>query len=78
MSLFNRVTERTPDVINEASEVAKDLIIAPNPDIISSANNVIFNLSFISLMVLGIVTLLAGIIIWQTIKLYKTNFFSHF
>lgn len=78
MSLINRIAERTPEILNEASEGAKELIIAPNPNIIAPANTMVASLGVNALIVLGIVTLLAGITIWQTIKLYKPTLFSRF
>ena len=78
MSLINRVAERTPEIVKEASELANELIIAPNPNIIAPANTMVAGLGVNVLVVFGIVTLLAGITIWQTIKLYKPALFSHF
>jgi hypothetical protein len=68
VSLLQRVTERTPELINEASEGAKELIIAPNPNLISTANSIPPNLG---LALFGIVAIMAVITIWQTIKLYR-------
>ena len=76
MSLFNRVSERIPEVINEASEGAKELVIAPNPGLIAPANSVVAGLSLEAVLLYAAVTLLAGITIWQTIKLYKPSFLS--
>jgi hypothetical protein len=78
MSLLSRVAGRTPEVINEASEGAKELIIAPGPDIIAPATNVAAGLSLSAVLVFAAVTILAGITIWQTIKLYKPTLFSRF
>ena len=78
MSLINRVAERIPEILNEASEGAKELIIAPNPNIIAPANTMVSGLGVNALIVFGIVTLLAGITLWQTIKLYKPTLFSRF
>ena len=78
MSLINRVAERIPEILNEASEGAKELIIAPNPNIIAPANTMVSGLGVNALIVFGIVTLLAGITLWQTIKLYKPVLFSRF
>ena len=78
MSLLNRVAERIPEILNEAIDVANELIIAPNPNIIAPVNNVVTGLGFSVLVVFGIVSLLAGITIWQTIKLYKPKILLRF
>ena len=78
MSLINRIAERTPEIVKEPSQLANELIIAPNPNIIAPANTMVAGLGVNVLVVFGIVTLLAGITIWQTIKLYKPALFSHF
>ncbi len=78
MSLINRVAERIPEILTEASEGAKELIIAPNPNIIAPANNLVAGLGLNALIVFGLVTLLAGITIWQTVKLYKPTLLSRF
>ena len=78
MSLINRVAERIPEILNEASEGAKELIFAPNPNIIAPANNLVAGLGLNALIVFGLVTLLAGITIWQTVKLYKPTLLSRF
>ena len=73
MSLISRIAERTPEVMNEVSEGAKELIIAPRPDIIAPVNTVAASLGLNAIVLYGVVTLLAGITIWQTIKLYKPS-----
>jgi len=68
MSLLQTVAQRTPEIINDASIGAKELIIAPNPNLIATANTVP---PYLGLAVFGIVAVMAVITIWQTIKIYK-------
>jgi len=68
MSLLQRVAQRTPELINEASEGAKELIIAPNPNLIATANAVP---PYLGVAVFGIVAIMAVITIWQSIKIYR-------
>ena len=75
MSLLQRVAQRTPEIINDASIGAKELITAPNPDIMAASTTSTIGIGAIVLY--GIVTILAGITIWQTIKLYKPQKYSH-
>ncbi len=78
MSLINRVAERTPEILIEASEGIKELVIAPNPNIIAPANNLVSSIGLSAFVLYGIVSLLAGITIWHTIKLYKPKILLRF
>ena len=68
MSLLQTVAQRTPEIINDATIGAKELIIAPNPNLIVTAQSVP---PYLGAAVFGIVAVMAVITIWQTIKLYK-------
>ncbi len=66
MSLTQRIAERVPEVINDVSIGAKELIIAPAPDIISpAANNAMLTNTQIAL--LGVLVLAAGIVAWKAV-----------
>jgi hypothetical protein len=78
MSLISRIAERTPEIINEASEGAKDMVIAPNPNLISPASNAASGIGLQAIAVFAIVALLAGIMVWQTVKIYRPSLFARF
>lgn len=67
MSLAHRIVERIPEVVNEASKGAKELIIAPSPDIISPATNVPFN-TITLIAMLGVSFIVSGIVIWKAVN----------
>ena len=68
MSLLQKIAQATPEIINDASIGAKELIIAPNPNLVATANSIPTNLGF---AVFGIVVIMALITIWQTLKIYR-------
>jgi len=68
MSLLQRVAEATPELISASGDGANDLIISPNPNLVSTLQNVS---PYLGVAVFGIVAIMAVITIWQTIKLYK-------
>jgi hypothetical protein len=67
MSLAHRIVERIPEVVNDASKGAKELIIPPSPDIISPATNVPFN-TITLIAMLGVSFIVSGIVIWKAVN----------
>ena len=67
MSFAQRIAERIPEVVNEVSEGAKELIIAPAPDIISPTSNVPFNTITIAVLI-GASFIVSGIVIWKAVN----------
>ncbi len=65
MSIIAKIAERVPEVLNNAAEGAKGLVIAPNPNVIAPMENMVSSLPFGQVALALVLVAFTGFALWR-------------